>query len=149
MKKRTNLAFGAAVLAAMLVASGASAANDVEDGTELVHACTVLLAEGTSAGSEGERCKDFLIGMVKAQEETLTLGQPFRAERLGPDEDERACFELPDKLPFAGFAQQVVSYASEYPEMAKRPAYELAARALEAKYPCDPEDMKQQVAPAE
>lgn len=148
MKKRASLAFGT-LLAAMIAASGAWAASNVEDGNELVDACTALLADGAAAGSQGERCKDFLIGMIKTQEETLTLGQPFRAERLGPDEDERACFELPDKLPFAGFAQQVVSYSSSYPEMTKRPAYELAARALEAKYPCDPEDMKQQVAPVE
>lgn len=141
MKMRASLAFGAA-LAIMLAASGASAATDVEDGTELVDTCTALLADGSAAGSEGERCKNFLVNMVMAQEETLTIGQPFRAVRLGPDEKGEACFQLPDNLPFAEFARQVTSYAEQNPDMTKRPAYELAARSLEAKYPCDPEDLK-------
>lgn len=143
MKRRASLAFGT-MLAAMLAAGGAWAATDVEDGTELVDTCMALLAEGSAAGSEGERCKNFLVNMIMAQEDTLTIGQPFRAERLGPDEKEQACFQLPDSLPFAEFARQVTSYSEKNPGMAERPAYELAARALAQAYPCTEDEMRKQ-----
>lgn len=141
MKKRASLAFGT-MLAVVLAAGGAWAATDVKDGKDLVDTCTALLAEGTSAGSEGERCKNFLVNMIMAQKDTLTIGQPFRAERLGPDEKEQACFQLPDSLPFAEFARQVTSYSERNPGMVRRPAYELAARALEHAYPCSEDEMR-------
>ncbi len=81
--------------------------------------------------------------MIMSQEDSLTVGEPFKARRIGPNEDETACFEMPDKLSFRDFATQVVSYAEANPGAAERPAFELAARALEAKYPCDPEDLKE------
>ncbi len=141
MMKLAKLALGTA-LGALLFTGGASAAPQVESGDELVTACRALLGEGSAPGSEGEPCKDFLVNMVQTQEESLTLGEPFRALRLGPNEDETACFELPDKLSYRDFAQQVVSYSDANPQAADRPAYELAAKALAAKYPCDPADLK-------
>lgn len=141
MKKPAKVLLGA-VLGVAMVAGGA-AASDIEDGDQLVAACQALLDGGSAPETEGEPCKDFLVGMVTAQQETLTLGEPFRALRIGPDEDETACFELPDKLSYREFAMQTVSYAGANPQAAERPAYELATRALEAKYPCDPEDLKE------
>ena len=131
-----------AMFGATVFAGGAAAATQVEEGEQLVTTCQALLNNGSAPGSDGEPCKDFLVDMIKTQEETLTLGEPFRVLRIGPNEDEMACFELPDKLSFRDFAAQVVSYAEANPQAAERSAYELAAKALEVKYPCDPEDLK-------
>lgn len=141
MKKIAVLAFGA-VLSAAGFAGNAHAASDIEDGETLVTACRFLLDEGSDEGSKGAACKEFVTGMILAQQDTLTLGEPFRALRLGPNEDEKACFGMPDKLTYRDFAQQVVGYASDNPDAVERPAFELAVRALERKYPCDPEDLK-------
>ncbi|MEQ8326134.1 MAG: Rap1a/Tai family immunity protein [Parvibaculum sp.] len=145
MKNTLKIALGAALGAAMF-AGGAAAAPEVEGGDQLVTTCQRLLEGGSAPGSEGEPCKDFVTGMIMSQEDSLTVGEPFKARRIGPNEDETACFEMPDKLSFRDFATQVVSYAEANPGAAERPAFELAARALEAKYPCDPEDLKEDAA---
>lgn len=137
MKKFTSIAIGAA-LAACLAAGGAFAAQNVSSGEELVSVCRSLIDGGHAAGSQGEPCKDFLVGLIMPQQETLTMGEPFRAQRMGPNSDEKGCFDLPNELSFRQFAQHVVGYAEMNPGMVSRPAYELAVRALEAKYPCDP-----------
>ena len=141
MKTLATLVFGALIGGAGLAGS-AHAAADIEEGDALVMACQSLLDNGSAEGSKDEACKDFVTSMIMAQEDSLTVGEPFKAHRIGPDEDETACFEMPDKLSFRDVATQVVSYAQANPEASERPAYELAARALEAKYPCDPEDLK-------
>ena len=141
MKKIAALALGAMLSAAGMTGS-AHAASDIEDAPALVSACQSLLDEGSAEGSKGEGCKDFVTGMVLAQQDTLTVGEPFRALRLGPNQDEKACFEMPDKLSYRDFAQQVVSYADSTEGAVDMPAYELAVKALEKKYPCDPADLK-------
>jgi hypothetical protein len=141
MRKLATLAFGA-MLGAAGMAANAHAATDIEEGAALVTACQSLLDNGSAEGSKGEACKNFVTSMVLAQQDTLTMGEPFRAFRLGPNQDEKACFEMPDKLSYRDFAQHVVSYAGGNPEAADRPAYELAVRALEKQYPCDPADLK-------
>lgn len=142
MKKIAKLALGVMLGAAGMTGS-AHAAADIEDSETLILACQSLLDNGAAEGSKGAACKEFVTGLVLAQEDTLTLGEPFRAHRIGPNEDQNACFELPDKLSYRDFAQQVISYADDNPDMRSRPAYELAVRALERKYPCDPEDLKE------
>lgn len=136
--KTLNMLAASAVLAAALSASGAAAAQEVQSGDQLVSVCRSLLDGGHAAGSDGEPCKDFLIGLIMPQQETLTMGEPFRAERMGPNSDQRGCFDLPNELSYRQFAQHVVGYAEMNPDATSRPAYELAVRALEAKYPCDP-----------
>jgi hypothetical protein len=141
MKKIAKLALGVMLGAAGMTGS-AHAAADIEDSETLISACQSLLDNGAGEGSKGAACKEFVTGLVLAQEETLTMGEPFRARRIGPKEDQNACFELPDKLSYRDFAQQVVGYAGDNPDMRQRPAFELAVRALERKYPCNPEDLK-------
>lgn len=142
MKKIAMLALGV-MLGAAGMAGSAHAAADIEDSETLILACQSLLDNGAAEGSKGAACKEFVTGLVLAQEDTLTMGEPFRAHRIGPNEDQNACFELPDKLSYRDFARQVVSYADDNPDMRSRPTYELAVRALERKYPCDPEDLKE------
>jgi hypothetical protein len=141
MRKLATLAFGAMLGAAGMTANAYAAAG-IEEGSALVTACQSLLDNGSSEGSKGETCKEFVTNMVLAQQDTLTMGEPFRAVRLGANQDEKACFEMPDKLSYRDFAQHVVSYAESNPEVTERPAYELAVRALEKQYPCDPADLK-------
>lgn len=141
MKKFATLALGA-ILGAAGMAGGAHAASDIEEGSTLVTACQALLDNGSAEGSKGAACKDFVTSMILTQEDSLNLGEPFKALRLGPNQDEKACFEMPDKLTYRDFAQQVVSYADSTEGAAEMPAYELAVKALEKKYPCDPEDLK-------
>ncbi len=140
MKKLLNLALG--TMFALGIFTGGAMAAPVEDGGELVAVCEALMANGAQEGSEGERCKMFLVNMVMAQKDALTLGEPFRARRMGPDEDETVCFQLPDQLPFAEFAYKVTGYSAKYPGIADRPAYELAARALAESYPCSEDELK-------
>lgn len=140
MKKPFRLALGAMI--GFGIFTGGALAAPVEDGGELVTVCKALMANGAQEGSEGERCKTFLVNMVMAQKDTLTLGEPFRARRLGPNEDETACFQLPDRLPFAEFAHKVTGYSANHPDMADRPAYELAARSLAESYPCSEDELK-------
>jgi hypothetical protein len=137
MRKFAAFAIGAA-LATGLASGGAFAAQNVTSGEQLVSVCRSLIDGGHAAGSQGEPCKDFLIGLIMPQQESLTMGEPFRAERMGPNSDEKGCFDLPNQLTYRQFAQHVVGYAEENPGIVSRPAYELAVRALEAKYPCDP-----------
>lgn len=137
MRKFAAFAIGAA-LAAGLASGGAFAAQNVTSGEQLVSVCRSLIDGGHTAGSQGEPCKDFLIGLIMPQQESLTMGEPFRAERMGPNSNEKGCFDLPNQLTYRQFAQHVVGYAEENPGIVSRPAYELAVRALEAKYPCDP-----------
>ena len=137
MMKLATLAAGT-LMVSSLVTGNAFAAQNVTGGEQLVSVCRSLIDGGHAAGSDGEPCKDFLIGLIMPQHETLTMGEPFSAERMGPNSDEQGCFDLPNELSFRQFAQHVVGYAEENPGMASRPAYELAVRALEAKYSCDP-----------
>lgn len=136
MRKMSVLAAVGLVSGAALFGGGTASAQEVGSGEELANVCEALLAGEPERAADGERCKTFLVGMIRSQESTLTIGQPFRAERLGPNEDETACFELPDKLPFTAFAGQVVVYASDHPEMRRRSALELASRSLAQTYPC-------------
>ncbi|ABS64323.1 hypothetical protein Plav_2715 [Parvibaculum lavamentivorans DS-1] len=140
MKKLATLTCGVA-LAAVMSTSDAYAQR-ITKGPELVSACQSLIDSGSQDGSPGALCKNFLVDMVKTQEQTLTVGEPFRARRLGPNEDETACFQLPKSLPFTGFAGQVIAYADTNPEMKRAPAYELAARALAQSYPCTEEQLR-------
>ncbi len=72
--KTLNMLAASAVLVTALSASGAAAAQDVETGDQLVDVCRNLIDGGHAAGSDGEPCKDFLIGLIMPQQETLTLG---------------------------------------------------------------------------
>lgn len=141
MKKFATLALGA-MLGAGGMAGGAHAAADIKDGAMLIIACQSLLDDGSAEGSKGAACKDFVTSMILTQEDSLNLGEPFKALRLGPNQDEKACFEMPNKLTYRDFAGQVVSYADSTEGATELPAYELAVKALEKKYPCDPEDLK-------
>src|SRR5690554_5037949 len=136
MKKLTSVSLGIALAGAL--AAGNAVAKDAKNGGELTAACQTLLDEGPTPGSQGEICKNFLVSLVKTQEESLTMGEPFRAQRLGAKGDETACFELPKKLTFRDFARQVVSFSGSNPDLGKRPAEELAVKALQENYPCDP-----------
>lgn len=150
MKKIAMLALGAMLGAAAM--AGNVRAADIEDGETLVLACQSLLDNGSAEGSRGAACSEFMTGLIMAQKDTLTMGEPFRAYRLGPKADQHGCFELPKKLTYRDFALQVVGYEQDNPDMRKRPAHELAVRALERKYPCDPADLKDMedaAAPAE
>ncbi|PKP67706.1 MAG: hypothetical protein CVT83_07965 [Alphaproteobacteria bacterium HGW-Alphaproteobacteria-5] len=140
MKKPFRLVLGAMI--GFGIFTGGAMAAPVEDGGELVTVCKALMANGAQEGSEGARCKMFLVDMVMAQKDTLTLGEPFRARRMGPDEDETVCFQLPDSLPFAEFAHKVTGYSAKHPDITDRPAYELAARALAESYPCSEDELK-------
>ena len=135
MRNLSVLAAGL-MFGAVLLGAGPANAQEVRSGKELARVCEALLDREPERAADGERCKEFLVSMIRSQESTLTIGQPFRAERLGPKEDESACFQLPDKLPFIAFAGQVVVYANDHPEVVRRSARELASRSLAQTYPC-------------
>ncbi|MEX2249078.1 MAG: Rap1a/Tai family immunity protein [Parvibaculum sp.] len=110
----------------------------VTTGAELVSACTAAASASTTADDRVARasCHQFLAGLAAGVYASVERGAPLVVRRMGPGMDEEVCFRLPDNLPFEAFAQQVVAFAPEHPELYDRSAFEMGARTLAANYPC-------------
>lgn len=125
--------------AAMLPAGFALAqAPRITTGAELVSACTAAASASATVDDRVSRasCHQFLAGLAAGVYASVERGAPLVVRRLGPGYDEEVCFRLPEQLPFEKFAQQVVAFAPEHPELYERPAFEMGARTLAANYPC-------------
>jgi len=138
MKYVSKLAALAAA-ASMLPAGFALAqAPRITTGAELVSACTVAASASAEADDRIARasCHQFLAGLAAGVYASVEAGAPLIVRRLGPGMDEEACFRLPEQLAFETFAQQVVAFAPEHPDLYQRTAFEMGARTLAANYPC-------------
>ncbi|MDP2125692.1 MAG: Rap1a/Tai family immunity protein [Parvibaculum sp.] len=138
MKYVSKLAALVAV-ASMLPAGFALAqAPRITTGAELVSACTVAASASAEADDRIARasCHQFLAGLAAGVYASVEAGAPLIVRRLGPGMDEEVCFRLPEQLAFETFAQQVVAFAPEHPELYQRTAFEMGARTLAANYPC-------------
>ncbi len=112
--------------------------EDIHTGDDLVVACNALLKPDTSdAGAlASTACRHFLGTMVLKVYKATPAGMPTEFNRLGPKNDETACFRLPSSLSYTDFAAYIASYFEQHPELGERPAFELGARTLAAKFPC-------------
>ena len=127
------------VAASMLPAGFALAqAPRITTGAELVSACTAAASDSTTTDHRIARasCHQFLAGLAAGVYASVERGAPLVVRRMGPGIDEEVCFRLPDSLPFETFAQQVVEFAPEHPELYDRSAFEMGAQTLAANYPC-------------
>ena len=132
-------------VAAFLLAVGASlsapaqaAGSHVDTGAELVEACQAFLKGQANVDDKvgSASCRNYAVGLVTAVNNGREPGAPFEIHRLGPNEDETVCFEPPKLIKFDEFAKLAVDYAETHKELLDKPAVELSARALAAKYPC-------------
>ncbi|MBI1262874.1 MAG: hypothetical protein GC184_14230 [Rhizobiales bacterium] len=123
------------------VASASSDDSDITTGADLTSACTAYAAGAeTSANNiKAASCKGFLVGMVTGMVQSGEAGAPTIVRRAGPNGDQDYCFYLPKLLKYSDFAQQVVDMAPKHPELADRPAIELAGLTLSKNYPCKSE----------
>jgi hypothetical protein len=114
------------------------AEEDIHTGDDLIAACHALTAPDTSDAGvlASTACRHFLGTMVLRVYKATQPGMPTEFSRIGPKGDETACFRLPSSLPFTDLAGYIASYYQAHPELGERPAFELAARTLAAKYPC-------------
>ncbi|ABS64327.1 hypothetical protein Plav_2719 [Parvibaculum lavamentivorans DS-1] len=110
----------------------------IATGAELVSACSMAVGPGGSTDDRIARasCHQFLAGLVAGVYGSVEKGTPMVVRRLGPGMDEEVCFRLPEKLAYATFAEQVISFAPEHPELYDRSAFEMGARTLAEHYPC-------------
>jgi len=140
MKKLTRLSLLCAVpmFTAALALPASAAPNDIKTGADLVTACQLSVdGDKTQTGRiSATACNQYLAGVVVAVANSTEAGKPLMLYRMGPDQNESICFKLPEKLSYEEFAGLVVDYAKAYPELADRPAVELAGRSLSNKYPC-------------
>ena len=141
MKKLTRLSLFCAVpmFAAALALPASAAPNaDIKTGADLVSACQLSVdGDKTQSGRiSATACNQYLAGVVVAVANSTEAGKPLMLYRLGPDQNESVCFRLPEKLTYEEFAGLVVGYSKSHPELAGRPAVELAGRSLADKYPC-------------
>ncbi|MEX0840054.1 MAG: Rap1a/Tai family immunity protein [Parvibaculum sp.] len=137
--KNVSRAVVLAVAAVVLSVGLAQAqAPRITTGAELVSACTAATSASTTADDRVARasCHQFLAGLAAGVYASVERGAPLVVRRMGPGMDEEVCFRLPDNLPFEAFAQQVVEFAPEHPELYDRSAFEMGARTLAANYPC-------------
>ncbi len=112
--------------------------EDIHTGNDLIEACDALLSHNTSDRGvlASTACRHFLGAMVLKVYKATPAGMPTEFSRIGPNGDETACFRLPDSLRYGAFAEYIAEYFSTHPELGSRPAFELGARTLAAKYPC-------------
>lgn len=139
MKFMHNLAATLLLVAsASPVTSALADASDVDTGADLTVACGAYAAgEEDSSGSVSKAsCKGYLVGMVTSIQQSVEAGAPLVVKRVGPGQDENYCFRLPAQLKYSEFAKLVVSYSAAHPDLAERPAIELAAQTLATNYPC-------------
>ena len=138
MKYVSKLA--AMALAASMLPAGIALAQAprITTGVELVSACTIAASASAEADDRIARasCHQFLSGLAAGVYASVEAGAPMVVRRLGPGMDEQVCFRLPEQLAFETFAQQVIEFAPEHPELYGRSAFEMGARTLAANYPC-------------
>lgn len=132
-------------VSAFLLAAGASlsapaqaAGPRVDTGSDLVAACEAFLKGDANVDDKvgAASCRNYAVGLVTAVNNGREPGAPFEIHRLGPNEDETVCFEPPKLILFDEFAKLAVDYAEQHQDLLDKPAIELSARALAAKYPC-------------
>ncbi|MFZ2468226.1 MAG: Rap1a/Tai family immunity protein [Parvibaculum sedimenti] len=137
---RKSVRFAVPLLAAVAAASAAWAnpGADIKTGADLVAACNASVDMDMSEKGQisATACNQFLAGMVVAVYNATEAGMPTKLHRLGPKKDEEVCFRLPEMLKYQEFAALVVEYNKTHPELAERPAAELAGRSLADKFPC-------------
>ena len=136
-----------AVLLLLVVTLGFSASafaglpaevDDIHTGDDLVAACRALSEHDVSEDGAlaSKACSDFLGTMVQKVYNSTEAGAPTQFSRIGPNEDQIACFRLPSKLSFVDFANLILVYANRHPELADRPAFETGAFTLSTNFPC-------------
>ena len=141
MKKltRSSLLCAVPMLAvAFAMPANASPGGDIKTGADLVRACELSVAgDKTQTGRiSATACNQYLAGVVVAVANSTEAGKPLMLYRLGPENNESVCFRLPESLKYEEFAGLVVDYSKSHPELAARPAVELAGRSLADKFPC-------------
>jgi hypothetical protein len=114
------------------------APEDIHTGRDLIAACNALLSSDTSdeGALASTACRHFLGTMVLKVYKATPAGMPTEFSRMGAKGDETACFRLPSSLSYVDFAGYIATYFKLHPELADRPAFELGAHTLAAKYPC-------------
>lgn len=140
MKSISKFVFVAAAVLALATPASAlpRSEEDIRTGSDLMAACQALTtSDGTDAGAlAATACRHFLGSMVLKVYKATPAGMPTEFSRMGPKGDETACFRLPASLKYTAFAGYIADYFKLHPELGQRPAFELGARTLEAKYPC-------------
>ncbi|MFZ3034301.1 MAG: Rap1a/Tai family immunity protein [Parvibaculum sp.] len=113
-------------------------AGDIRTGADLVVACRALSEHDVSEDGAlaSKACSAFLGTMVQKVYSSTEAGAPTQFSRIGPNEDQIACFRLPPKLSFVDFASLILAYANRHPELADRPAFETGAFTLSTNFPC-------------
>lgn len=126
-------AFSSTALAALPRESG-----DIKLGNDLAAACTALVEHDVSESGKlaSQACSDFLGALVMKVSEATEPGMQTQFSRIGPKQDQSACFHLPASLKFTEFAQLVLNYRKSHPELDTRPAFELGAWTLSTNFPC-------------
>jgi len=113
-------------------------AGDIRTGDDLALACRALSEHDVSddGALAATACSTFLGAMVKKAYDSTEAGAPTEFTRLGPNGDQVACFRLPPKLSFIDFANLILNYEDQHPELADRPAFETGAYTLSTNFPC-------------
>jgi len=113
-------------------------AEDIHTGDDLTAACRALSEHDVSEDGAlaSKACSTFLGTMVQKVYNATDAGAPTQFSRIGPKQDQIACFRLPPKLSFVDFANLILDYASKHPELSDRPAFETGAFTLSTNFPC-------------
>lgn len=119
-----------------------SEADDIHTGDDLSAACTALAEHDVSDQGKlaAKACSDFLGTMVQKVYTATEAGAPTQFSRVGPKQDQIACFRLPQKLSFVEFANLLLIYGRAHPDLADRPAFETGAWTLATNFPCEDYD---------
>lgn len=129
----SSLVFSAPAFAAL-----PTEADDIKTGDDLGAACTALAEHDVSDQGKlaAKACSDFLGTMVQKVYAATEAGAPTQFSRIGPKQDQIACFRLPQKLSFVEFANLLLTYRRAHPDLADRPAFETGAWTLATNFPC-------------
>lgn len=142
MKKKISLVsmclVSALVFSAPAFAGVPTEADDIRTGDDLGAACTALAEHDVSDQGKlaAKACSDFLGTMVQKVYAATAAGAPTQFSRIGPKQDQIACFRLPQKLSFVEFANLLLTYRRSHPDLADRPAFETGAWTLASNFPC-------------
>ena len=131
----------ALAISGFAVPAFAGVPTDVEDihtGDDLTAACRALSEHDVSEDGAlaSKACSQFLGTMVQKVYNATEAGAPTQFSRIGPKQDQTACFRLPPKLSFVDFANLILDYASKHPDLSDRPAFETGAFTLSTNFPC-------------
>lgn len=118
----------------------AAAAPMIETGRQLRAACAAYLQKTTreteNIMAAHDACKEYLSGFIAAYGVSQQVDLTLELEGTGSEPDAALCFRLPTYLSFSDFARLVVDFGQGHREFESKPAFQLAAASLVAKYPC-------------